>query len=156
MRIIISSYARHHTFEMPFAKPGTFASDAIYLTWQKKSTFRRGFVFVVLEIETVTSTEGGQAKKIVSPPPFFTFWTRVTITAPRRPKRTRHGSNAVWVLGNQPTAGFARRFGRLARQHVRCGAHMCPFQGQKSALGGRSNTRAQPRSTAYIRAQTML
>ena len=59
----------------------------------------------------------------------------MAITAPRRPKRTKPGSKAVWVLGNQPVAGFARRFGRLARQHVRCGAHMCPFQGQKSALG---------------------
>ena len=88
--------------------------------------------------------------------PFCTFLTRVAITAPRRPKRTKPGSKAVWVLGNQPVAGFARRFGRLARQHVRCGAHMCPFQGQKSALGARSNTRAQPRSTANIRAQTML
>ena len=87
---------------------------------------------------------------------FCTFWTRVAISAPRRPKRTKPGSKAVWVLGNQLVAGFARRFGGLARQHVRCGAHMCPFQGQKSALGARSYTRAQPRSTAYIRAQTML
>ena len=67
--------------------------------------------------------------------PFCTFWTRVAITAPRRPKRTKPGSKAVWVLVNQPVAGFARRFGHLARQHVCCGAHMCPFQGQKSALG---------------------
>ena len=87
---------------------------------------------------------------------FCTFRTRVAITAPRRPKRTKPGSKAVWVLGNRPVAGFARRFGRLARQHVRCGAHMCPLQGQKSALGGRSNTRAQPRFAANIRAQTML
>ena len=70
--------------------------------------------------------------------PFCTFWTRVAITAPRRPKRTKPGSNAAWVLGNQPVAGFARRFGRLARQHVRCGAHMCPFQGQKVPLGGKA------------------
>ena len=76
-------------------------------------------------------TEGGQAKKI-----FFwlfcTFWTRVAITAPRRPKRTKHGPKAARVLGNQPVAGFARRFGRLARQHVRCdGAHMCLFRDKK-------------------------
>ena len=101
------------------------------------------------------TTEGGQPKIIIFWP-FCTFWTRVAITAPRRPKRTKPGSKAVWVLGNQLVAGFARRFGGLARQHVRCGAHMCPFQGQKSALGARSYTRAQPRSTAYIRAQTML
>ena len=54
--------------------------------------------------------------------PFYIFWTRVAITAPRRPKRTKPGFKAVWMLGNQPVAGFARRFGRLARQHVRCGA----------------------------------
>ena len=101
------------------------------------------------------TTEGGQAKKSFLGP-FCTFWTRVAITAPRRPKRTTPVSKAVWVLGNQPVAGFARRFGRLARQHVRCGAHKCPFQGQKSALGARSNTRAQPRFTTNIRAQTML
>ena len=88
--------------------------------------------------------------------PFCTFWTRVAITAPRRPKRTKPGSKAVWVLEDQLVAGFARRCGLLARQHVRCGAHMCPFQGQKSALGARSYTRAQPRSNAYIRARTML
>ena len=88
--------------------------------------------------------------------PFCTFWTRVAITAPRRPKRTKPGSKAVWVLGNQPVAGFARRFGRLARQHVRCGAHMCPFQGPKSALGARSYIWDQARFAANIRAQTML
>ena len=81
---------------------------------------------------------GGTSEKGQFVLPFCTFWTRVAITAPRRPKRTKPGSKAVWVLGNQPVAGFARRFGRLARQHVRCGANMCPFQGQKSALGGRS------------------
>ena len=101
------------------------------------------------------TTEGGQAKRDIFWP-FCTFWTRVAITAPRRPKRTKPGSKAVWVLGNQPVAGFARRFGRLARQHVRCGAHMCPFQGQKSALGARSYIWDQPRFTANIRAQTML
>ena len=69
--------------------------------------------------------------------PFCTFWTRVAITAPRRPKRTRPGSKAVWVLGNQLVAGFARRFGLLERQHVRWRAHMCPFQDQKKVpLGG--------------------
>ena len=46
---------------------------------------------------------------------FYTFWTRVAITAPRRPRRTKLGFKAVWVLGNQPVAGVARRFGRLAR-----------------------------------------
>ena len=86
--------------------------------------------------------------------PFCTFWTRVAITAPRRPKRTKPGSKAVWVLGNQPVAGFARRFGRLARQHVRCGAHMCLFQGQKSALGARSYICCQRRFTASLWAQT--
>ena len=101
------------------------------------------------------TTEGGQAKIIIFGP-FYTFWTRVAITAPRRPKRTKPGSNAVWVLGNQTVAGFARRVGRLARQHVRCGAHMCPFQGQKSALGGQCYTWHQPRFAANIRAQTML
>ena len=102
------------------------------------------------------SLQRGDKRKVTIFWPFCTFWTRVAITAPRRPKRTKPGSKAVWVLGNQPVAGFARRFGLLARQHVRCGAHMCPFQGQKSALGARSYTRAQPRFTANIRAQTML
>ena len=88
--------------------------------------------------------------------PFCTFWTRVAITAPRRPKRTKPGSKTVWVLENQPVASFARRFGLLARQHVRWRAHMCPFQGPKSALGARSNTQAQPRFAANICAQTML
>ena len=101
------------------------------------------------------TTEGGQAKRDIFWP-FCTFWTRVAITAPRRPKRTKPGSKAVWVLGNQPIAGFARRFGCLARQHVRCGAHMCPFQGQKRALGAKCYTWYQPRFAANIRAQTML
>ena len=102
------------------------------------------------------TTEGGQAKIIIFGP-FCTFWTRVAITAPRRPKRTKPGSKAVWVLGNQPVAGFARRFGLLARQHVRWRAHMCPFQGPKSALlGAQCYTWYQPRFAANIRTQTML
>ena len=118
----------------------------------RKTTGRHVLPCLGFQLHT---TEGGQAKRTLFWP-FCTFWTRVAITAPRRPKRTKPGSKAVWELGNQPVAGFARRFGRLARQHVRCGAHMCPFQGQKSALGARSYTRAQPRFAANIRAQTML
>ena len=98
---------------------------------------------------------GGQAKNIDFWP-FCTFFTRtrVAITAPRRPKRTKPMPKAARVLGNQPVAGFARRFGRLARQHVRCGAHMCLFQGQKSSLGARSYICWQRRFTASLWAQT--
>ena len=48
---------------------------------------------------------------------------RVVITAPRRHNRTKLGSKAARVLGNQPVAGFGCCFGRLARQHARCDAH---------------------------------
>ena len=114
----------------------------------------RGGTFCPVLVLSSTLQRGGK-RKGARFWPFCTFWTRVAITAPRRPKRTEPGSKAVWVLENQPAAGFARRFGLLARQHVRWRAHMCPFQGPKSALGARSNTRAQPRFTANIRAQTM-
>ena len=81
------------------------------------------------------TTEGGQAKNIDFWP-FCTFLTRVAITAPRRPERIKPGPKAARVLGNQPAAGFTRRFGRLARQHVRCGAHMRLFQGQNKCPWG--------------------
>ena len=88
----------------------------------------------------------GKAKIIIFGP-FCTFWARLAITAPRRPKRTRHGPTAAWVPGNQPAGGLACGFGLLACQHVRWRAHMCPFQGPKSALGGRSNTRIVSRKS---------
>ena len=89
-----------------------------------------------LRLLCLTSTEGGTGETNHFLGPFCTCWTHVAITAPRRPKRIKHGPNATRVLGsNQPVAGFARRFGRLARQHVRCGAHMCLVRDKKSALG---------------------
>ena len=100
---------------------------------------------------------GGTSEKGHFFKPFCTFWTRVAITAPRRPTRTKFGSKAAWVLGNQQVAGFARRFGLLARQHVRCGAHMCPFQGQKSALGGaKQHASAATFHSLYSRANDAL
>ena len=56
--------------------------------------------------------------------PFCTFLTRVAITAPKRPKRTKPGPKAARVLRNQSVADFVLRFRRLAHQHVRCGAHV--------------------------------
>ena len=128
---------------------------SVQVPWEGLCAKNHGAARFALFWFQLNTTEGGQAEKNIFWP-FCTFWTRVAITAPRRPKRSKPGSKAVRVLGNQLVAGFARRFGRLARQHVRCGAHMFPFQGQKNALGGQSNTRAQPRFTAYIRAETML
>ena len=76
---------------------------------------------------------------------FFAFWTRVAITALRRPELPKRGPKVAWFLGAwEPTGcGFwALIWAHLARQHVRCGAHFCPFQGPKRALlGGRSDTR---------------
>ena len=45
------------------------------------------------------------------------------------------GSKAIWVLGNQPIAGFARRFGLLARQHMRWRARDVEYE-----FGGPPNT----------------
>ena len=86
--------------------------------------------------------------------PFYTFWTRVAITAPRRPKRAKPGSKTAWVLGNQPGAGFARRFGRLTRQHVRCGAHMFPpvSRPKKCAWGAKQHASAATFHSQYSRA----
>ena len=116
----------------------------------------RGGMFCHVAGFSSTPQRGGK-RKVRMVWPFCTFfWTRVAITAPMRPKRIKPGSKAAWVLGNQPFAGYARRFGRLARQHLRGVAHKCPFQGQKGALGARSNTRAQPRFAANTRAQSVL
>ena len=84
------------------------------------------------------STEGGQAKKDFFWP-FCTFWTRVAMTAPRRPKRTnKPGSRAVWVLQNQPSCGFcAPIWASSAPARIRCMVPICArFKARKVPLGG--------------------
>ena len=52
-------------------------------------------------------------------------------------ERTNLGLGRSGCFRTNPAAGFARRFGRLARQHVRCMVPICArFKARKVPLGG--------------------